>query len=57
MSMFLKNYSLMELIYLLIKFNKSKFFPWNTNSTNGNSVNKQNTTCTPNTQKNNTGMG
>ena len=28
---------------LLIRFNQSKFFPWNINKTDGNDVNKQNT--------------
>ena len=35
-----KNNSLVEVTYLLIRFNKSKF-PWNANNTNGNGVTKQ----------------
>ena len=42
MSLLFKNYSLVEVAYLLIRFNKTKFFPWNTNKTDGNGVNKQN---------------
>ena len=53
---FLKNYSLVEFMYLLIRFYKRKFFPWNTNNTDGNGINKANTR-TPNTQKNNFGKG
>ena len=34
---------LTAVIYLLIRFNKSKFYPCNTNNTDGNGVNKQNT--------------
>ena len=43
MILLFKNYLLVEVMYLLIRFSKSKFFPWNTNSTEGNGVNKQNT--------------
>ena len=43
MILLFKNYLLVEVMYLLIRFSKSKFFPWNTNSTDGNGVNKQNT--------------
>ena len=62
MILLFKNYLLVEVMYLLIRFSKSKFFPWNTNSTEGNGVNKQNThththTHTPNTQRDNTGKG
>ena len=38
-----KNYSLVEVVYLLIRFNTTKFFLWNTNNTDRNGVNKQNT--------------
>ena len=38
-----KNYSLAEVIYLLITCNKTKFFMWNTNDTDKNGVNKQDT--------------
>ena len=53
-SLLFKNYSLVDVIYLLIRFNKSKFFSRNRNSTDGNGINKQ-ITCAPNTQKDNTG--
>ena len=43
MSLFFKNFSLVEVIYLLIRFDKSKFYPWNTHNTDGNRVNKQKT--------------
>ena len=32
-----------EVMYLLIRFSKTKFFLWNTNSTDRNDINKQNT--------------
>ena len=38
-----KTYSFVEVVYLLIRFNKTKFFQGNTNNTNKNGVNKQNT--------------
>ena len=34
--------SLVEVIYLLIKFNKNTFFPWNTNNTDRNGIHQQN---------------
>ena len=40
MSLFFKNYSLVEIMYLLIRFNKIKFFPWNTKNTDRNGINK-----------------
>ena len=43
MSFLLKNYSLVESVYLFIKCNKTKFFLRNTNNTDRNGVNKQNT--------------
>ena len=58
MSFIFKNYSLMEVIYLLIRFSETNFFPRNTKNTDRNGVNKQNThthththTHTPNTQR------
>ena len=58
MSFIFKNYSLMEVIYLLIRFSETNFFPRNTKNTDRNGVNKQNThthththTRTPNTQR------
>ena len=36
-------YLLIEVIYLLTEFNKSKFFPWNTTKIDRNGVNKLNT--------------
>ena len=43
MSLFFKNYSLVEIMYLLIRFIKIKFFPWNTKNSDRNGINKQNT--------------
>ena len=43
MSVFLKNYSLVEVIYLLIRFNKTKSFLSNTKSTDRTGINEQNT--------------
>ena len=43
MSFLLKNNSLVEVVYLFIRCNKTKFFLWNTNNTDRNGVNKQNT--------------
>ena len=45
-----KNYSLVEVIDLLIRCNKTKFFLSNTNNTGRSGVNKQNTHTT-NTQR------
>ena len=45
---------MIEVKYFLIRFNKSKFFPGNTNNRNG--VENKIRTCTPNAQKDNTGM-
>ena len=42
MSFLFKDYSLAEVSYLLIRFNKAKFL-WNTNNTERNGVNKHNT--------------
>ena len=41
MSLLLKNYSLVEVTYLLIGFNKTKFFQLNKKNTDRNGVNKQ----------------
>ena len=43
MSSLFKNYWLVEITYLLIRFNKTKFFLWNTKNTARYGVNKQNT--------------
>ena len=43
MSLLFKNCWLKEFTYLLIKFNKPKFFPWNTKNTEGHGENKQDT--------------
>ena len=43
MSLLLKNYSLVEVTYLLIGFNKTKFFQLNKKNTDRNGVNKQTT--------------
>ena len=62
MSFLFKNYSLVEVIYMLIRFNKAKFFQWNTNNTNRNGVNKQKThththTHTTQSEEDNNGKG
>ena len=46
MSLLFKNYSLVEVIYLLIWFNKTKSFQWNTKNTDRNSANEKNTQTT-----------
>ena len=56
MSFLLKNYSLVEVAYLFIKCNKTKFLPWNTNNTDRNGVNKQKTHI-KHLEKNNIGKG
>ena len=38
-----KNYSLVEVIYLFIRFNKTKFVSGNTKNTDRNGINKQST--------------
>ena len=43
MSFLLKNYSLVESVYMFIRCNKTRFFLRNTNNTDRNGVNKQNT--------------
>ena len=42
MSFLLKNYSLVEIVYLFIRCNKTKFFLRNTDNTDRNGVHKQN---------------
>ena len=55
---FFKNYSLVKVIYLLIRCYKTRFFLWNTNNTDRNGVNKQNTHIhTQHSEKDNTGKG
>ena len=56
MPLLFKNCSMIEVKYFLIRFNKSKFFPGNTNNTDRNGVENKIHTCTPNAQKDNTGM-
>ena len=43
MPFILKNYSLVESVYLFIRCNKTKFFLRSTNNTDVNGVNNQNT--------------
>ena len=43
MPLLFKNYSLVEVAYLFIRCNKTRFFLWNTNNTDRNGVNKQKT--------------
>ena len=58
MSSLFKNYSLIEVIYLLIKCNKTKFFLSSTITTDRNGVNKQNThRDTKHSEKDNIGKG
>ena len=54
MSFLFKNYSLVKVIYLLIRCYKTRFFLWNTNNTDRNGVNKENT-YTKHSEKDNTG--
>ena len=42
MCFLLKNFSLVESVYLFIRYNKTKFFQQNTINTDRNGVNKQN---------------
>ena len=49
MSLLFKNCSLVEVMYLLISFNKTKSFLWNTKNTDRNGVNSK--TQTTHTQK------
>ena len=56
MPFLLKNYSLVEVVYLFIKCNKTKFLPWNTDNTDRNVVNKQKG-HTKHLQKDNIGKG
>ena len=60
MSFLFKKYSLVKVIYLLIRFYKTSFFLWNTNNTDRNGVNKQNTYTllhTKHSEKDNAGIG
>ena len=43
MALLFKNYSLIEVMYLLIRFNKTRCFPQNTKNTAKNGTNKQHT--------------
>ena len=53
-----KNYSLTEVVYPLIRCNKTTFFLWNTRNTDRNGVNKRNThTHTKHLHKDHTGNG
>ena len=54
MSFLLKNYSVVESVYLFIRCNETRLFLQNTNNTDRNGVNKQNT-HTKHLQKDNTG--
>ena len=49
MSLLFKNCLLVEVIYLLIRFNKTRSFLLNTKNTDRNSANEQNTHHTPHT--------
>ena len=46
MSLLFKNYLLVEVIHLLISFNKTKSFLWKAKNTDRNSINEQNTPIT-----------
>ena len=54
MSFLLKNYSLVESVYMFIRCNKTNFFLQNINNTDRNGVNKQNT-HSKHLEKDNTG--
>ena len=54
MSFLLKNYSLVESVYMFIRCNETNFFLQNTNNTDRNGVNKQNT-HSKHLEKDNTG--
>ena len=41
MYLIFKSYYFPEVTYLLIRFNKTMFFPWNTKNNDRNGVNKQ----------------
>ena len=56
MSFLLKNYSLVESVYLFIRCNKTKFYQRNTINTDRNGVNKQNR-HTKHLEKDNIGRG
>ena len=56
MSFLLKNFSLVEFVYIFIRCNKTKFFLWNTNKTVRNGANKQKTD-TKHLEKVNIGKG
>ena len=56
MSFLLKNYSLVESVYLFIRCNKTKFYQRNTINTVRNGVNKQNR-HTKHLEKDNIGRG
>ena len=56
MSFLLKNYSLVERVYLFLRRNKTKFLLQNTNSTDRNGLHKQNTQ-TKHLAKDNIGEG
>ena len=46
MFLLFQNFSLVEVIYLMIRSHKSKSFLWNAKNTERNDVNKQNTHAT-----------
>ena len=52
MSLLFKNYSLAEVIYLLIRFSKNKSFLWNPKNADKNGVNEQNRNTTPRAKDN-----
>ena len=55
MSLLFKNYSLVDVIYLLIRCCKTKFLPQNTKNSDRNGLNKLNTlTQTKHSEKDNT---
>ena len=56
MSFFFKSYSFVEVVYLSIRCNKTKFFLLNTKNTHRNGVNKQKT-HTKHSEKDKIGLG
>ena len=58
MSLLFKNYSYVEVTYLLSRSIKTKFFLWNTKNADRNGINEQNMhTYTKHSEKDNIGKG
>ena len=57
MFLLLKKYRLVEVTYLLIRFNKTKFFPWNTKNAERCGISKKNTHTTTHLEEGKIGKG